>query len=218
MVNYTLKKRFSLLDGNKLKNLIPMRTTLCVLAALFLFACSKKMDDANLAPSSKYSGYNEYLIPKGKNYCNNNSYPEFKGSSVAFNVIFDSSAIYQTVQATNQLDINKLYGIADCGTHHQENSARFGWRWNGSAVDILAYYYVNSVRKNQLLGTAAIGEVNKYILSVEGKSYKFQFNDKVVTVERHCDSQTFDGYVLYPYFGGDEPAPHNISIYINFKP
>ncbi|NEM98868.1 hypothetical protein [Pontibacter burrus] len=47
-------------------------------------------------------------------------------NTLKFEETFNGSAVYQTRNLANLADINKLYGIADCGTEHHNNSARFG--------------------------------------------------------------------------------------------
>lgn len=191
---------------------------MCSAIALMIVTSSCSKVILNKEPkqiASPFAGYSTWLIKKDNHYAETGSFSKFNGTIIQFKAIFDSSAIYQTKLISNQNDINKLYGVADCGTHHHENSARFGWRWNGETVEILAYYYVNKVRKSVKLGNAGIGQENRYVISVEGNQYVFQYNEKVTKVERHCDSPEFDGYLLYPYFGGDETAPHDISIHIS---
>lgn len=183
---------------------------------ILLSSCSKSiLTKESKQMASRYAGYSTWLIKKDNHYAETGSYSKFNGTIIQFKAIFDSSAIYQTKLASNQNDINKLYGVADCGTHHHENSARFGWRWNGENIEIFAYYYVNKVRNSVKLGNATIGQENRYVLSIEGNQYVFQFNEKVTKVNRHCDIPEFDGYLLYPYFGGDETAPHDISIHLS---
>lgn len=164
--------------------------------------------------TSQYKGYTAWVIKKNNHYPESGSYSSFNGKVLQFKTIFDSSAIYKTKLAANQNDINKLYGAADCGTHHHDNSARFGWRWNGKTVEIFAYNYVNKARKFVKLGDAAIGQENNYSISTDSKNYIFKFNNKVTTLSRHCSTSSFSGYLLYPYFGGDETAPHDIRIHI----
>jgi hypothetical protein len=179
-------------------------------------SCSKTSIEKEIVQvSSAFPGYSTWLIKKDNHYAESSAFTKFNGTVIQFKAIFDSSAIYQTKLPANQNDINKLYGVADCGTHHHENSARFGWRWNGETVEILAYYYVDKVRNSVKLGNAGIGQENRYVLSVEGNQYVFQYNENITKVNRHCDSPAFDGYLLYPYFGGDETAPHDISIHIS---
>ena len=54
-----------------------------------------------------------------------------KDTVFGWNIMFDSSAIYKTVDSVNQYDINKLIGWSDCGDNHMENSIRFGARNRG---------------------------------------------------------------------------------------
>src|SRR5690606_17551586 len=76
-----------------------------------------------------------YLIPKGSHYCNNNTLKAVRTAALRFEVTFDASAIYTSTSAANQTDINKLYGVSDCGTLHHTNSARFGWRWYNNRLE-----------------------------------------------------------------------------------
>jgi hypothetical protein len=43
--------------------------------------------------------------------------------------------------------------------------------------------------------------------------YIFHVDNSTVSLPRHC-SDDASGYKLYPYFGGDEAAPHEITIEI----
>ena len=53
-----------------------------------------------------------------------------KKQSFDIQVQFDESAQYTSQNPDNQLDVNKLWGVSDCGTTHSKNSIRFGWRWD----------------------------------------------------------------------------------------
>jgi hypothetical protein len=127
---------------------------------------------------------------------------------------FDSSAIYQAAAPENQYDINKLYGFSDNDAPHQNFSARFGWRWSDGALRLFAYTYNNGVRHEQELGTLAIGGEANCSIKLQPEVYVFTFNGKSVSMPRQSTTVTAKGYQLYPYFGGDEPAPHNIRILI----
>jgi hypothetical protein len=50
-------------------------------------------------------------------------------------------------------------------------------------------------------------------LSINKNSYELRVNGVIKTVSRPCD-QDYRRYKLYPYFGGNEVAPHKISILI----
>ena len=154
-----------------------------------------------------------YVIPKGAHSAQTRALKSTKKSRIRFEASFDNSAIYTTSKANNQGDINKLYGISDCGSEHQTNSARFGWRWYKDRLEIHAYTYKNKVRQSALIGTVEPGQKATYEIRLEDEQYVFLLNDKKVTLPRACTGEA-NGYQLYPYFGGDEPAPHDIKITI----
>src|SRR5688500_4802621 len=84
-----------------------------------------------------------YLIQKGSHAASGNNFQLMRSSALQCEVTFDSSAIYQSVNPGNQQDVNKLIGFSDCNNEHHQNSARLGWSWNGHAVALYAYAYVN---------------------------------------------------------------------------
>jgi hypothetical protein len=129
-------------------------------------------------------------------------------------VIFDSSAIYSTVDLSNQGDINKLLGFSDCGTNHQENSARLGWSWNGNELIIYAYAYVNKVRISKTLGPIELNKPFACSVKAEEGFYVFKAGNMIDSIPRYCNIYTGTRYKLFPYFGGDETASHDIKIAI----
>ena len=195
------------------------------IAGLILIAfssCQKSADIANPIKTDvptptltlPTSSTVEYTIKKGEQYCDKNSFQQVSISELKFTVRFDSSAIYQTIDASNQGDINKLYGFSDNNAAHHEFSARFGWRWNNNQLQIFAYNYNNGVMSFQQMGTVNIGEENNCSIKVVGKIYVFTLNQTSITMPRASTTATGSGYKLYPYFGGDEMAPHDIRIWI----
>jgi hypothetical protein len=134
-------------------------------------------------------------------------------SILKFQAKFDSSAIYTSVKPNNQADINKLYGMADCDSNHHQNSARFGWRWYKNNLEILAYAYKGGKWDYRLIGTASFDVYHQYEISFEKNKYVFKFDNLTAEMPRQCEG-TASGYKLFPYFGGDETAPHDVSIWI----
>lgn len=178
-----------------------------ILLIITLFSCEK------------YDGlpYKEFKIKKGE-HSSNHEVELMHTRFIAYDVIFDSSVIYISQNTGNQGDINKLFGFADCNDHHHNNSARFGWRWNPDsvAVEILAYYYVNAVRKNKFLMTVQPGEEHTYVIHYHDDGYAFKIDNKIdVIVERGDVCSRGEYYLLYPYFGGDETAPHDVRIFMS---
>jgi hypothetical protein len=64
------------------------------------------------------------------------------------------------------------------------------------------------------LGIVSIGSENSYTIKVTPRSYVFLLNGITDSLPRASATVLAKGYKLYPFFGGDEPAPQNIYISI----
>lgn len=157
-----------------------------------------------------YPGYKEYLIKKGNHYSNGFSI-NFNNFEISKDVIFTESCQY-TLNSEDQADINKLFGLSD-GINHSKWSARFGWRYYKNNIEILAYVRSNKKIIFHILGTTKPDEVVHCKLQIFLDKYRFIFNENVYDVPRN---NKYDGYryALKPYFGGNNPAPHDIKIYM----
>jgi hypothetical protein len=182
--------------------------TLLMAAALLLYGC----DELEQLTGEQEAGLTTYTIPAGEHYCTESGYQKMNVSSIKFRVLFDNSAVYETNAKENQADINKLYGVSDCGTSHQTNSARFGWVWNNNRLEIWAYAYADGQRQYRFVDTVSLNEFHQCEIAFTDSSYIFKVNN-TVELPRSCKSKA-DGYKLYPYFGGDETAPHKVTIVI----
>ena len=127
---------------------------------------------------------------------------------------FDSTAIYQTQSIENQYDINKLYGFSDNNSDHHQYSARFGWRWSDKALRLFAYVYNGGAVISKELTTVMIGAEVNCSIRISGDNYLFTVNGITTSMPRTATTDKAKGYQLYPYFGGDESAPHQINIWI----
>lgn len=184
---------------------------------LVLFSCSKEdvsLRKTAIGKPTTTTQFTKYTIRLGQNSCDGNYMAMTSYAELKFIAKFDSTAIYSTVNPYNQLDINKLYGFSDNNSTHQQFSARFGWRWSDKALRLFGYVYNNGIRDSKELGTVSIGAENNCSIKVSGKSYIFSLNGKVDSLPRASTAIKANGYKLYPYFGGDEPAPNNIYIWI----
>jgi len=188
----------------------------CLVSMLFC-ACNKETvrpqsaDDKKQNPSSSFL---KYTIPEGKQYCDQNTFLSVKLQQLTFRVKFDSSAIYKTRKSENQDDINKLFGFSDNKATHQQFSARFGWRWSNKALRLFAYNYNNGNRSFKELATIEIGRLYTCSITVDDSVYIFEVNGVETKMPRESATPMAEGYQLYPYFGGDETAPHDIFIWI----
>jgi hypothetical protein len=188
----------------------------CIVATFFFAGCNKAAESlANKVTAANNSGqFVNYTIQKGNQYCDGNVYKAVETSEMKFVVKFDSTAIYQTQSPENQYDINKLYGFSDNNMDHHQYSARFGWRWSADALRLFAYIYNAGVVTSKELTSIAIGAETNCSIKVTSTNYLFTVNGVITQLPRMATTEKGKGYQLYPYFGGDEAAPHQINIWI----
>jgi len=193
-----------------------MKKLLSILIVLYFLvtniACTKR--DTSESPDTIKDSTNKtvaYIIKKGGHDCQPDSLAFTSNDQIKFTAIFDSSCIYQTVDPHNQNDINKLYGFSDCNSTHLENSARIGWRWSNGSLRLFGFVHNNGNIIYQEIATAAIKQNITCNITCEEKNYRFTVDGKSITLPRNC-SGNFNRYKLYPYFGGNEPAPHNVTV------
>jgi len=178
---------------------------------------AKKDESPSLARGKKGGGdpttsaYSTYTIPAGSHYCDQSTLASVKTSEMKFMVRFNSSAMYTTLNPGNQADINKLWGFSE-GYNNQYNSARFGWAWYNNALRLYGYVYNKGVRSHAEVAAIPIGAEVTCSIKVSGSSYIFTANGTSVILSRGLSTTSASGLQQYPYFGGDETAPHLISI------
>lgn len=155
-----------------------------------------------------------FVIPEGK-HTSNRPFRGFDGTTLKFDAKFHTCAKYQCVEPKNQADINKLMGFSSCGTHHHENSARMGWRWYNDQLEIFAYVYDNKERIEEFITAVPLDEYNHFQIQRNQQGYLFTVNDveKQIVTSSSCSSTA--NYMLWPYFGGDETAPHDITLKVD---
>jgi len=201
-----------------------MSRLIFLLAGLFFIGCTKEInchDNSKIVAEEevtakgipKPTSYSNFTIREGQHYCDQNSVKSVRTSEMKFMVKFDNSAIYQTVIPENQYDINKLWGFTE-GINNQYNSARIGWSWNNDALRLYGYVYANGVRHYQEITPVAIGTDITCSIKLSGNTYLFTVNGISVSLPRGPSATQASGYQQYPYFGGDETAPHLITIMI----
>lgn len=179
-----------------------------IIGSLFLFisclACEPMVDDI----------FNVYVIKAGDHYTSTRHVETLQTNILQFDARFDESAIYTFSDAGFQDSKNKLMGFSDCNSMHHENSARFAWQWYNNQIEIYAYCYRNGDRVEEFLGVVEPGEIARYRVELTAEAYIFRFKDKEVSIARGASCSVGTYLILWPYFGGQLPAPHDISIYI----
>jgi len=196
-----------------------------LLAGLLFIGCTKEINchnksktvaeegATNKGGSPKLIDYNNFTIRQGQHYCDQNGLKSVRTSEMKFLVKFDSSAIYQTISSENQYDINKLWGFTE-GINNQYNSARIGWSWNNKALRLYGYVHANGVRHYQEITSVTIGSDITCSIKLVDNTYLFTVNSISISLPRGPSSMQANGYQQYPYFGGNETAPHLINIMI----
>lgn len=182
-------------------------SSLLVLPLMLCVSCEKYEDIA---------GYKEYLIKEGKHGAEDTGGGEMTDHALVYDIIFDSTCVYE-IASEDQADINKLFGFSDCNDLHHANSARFGWRWYQNELQILSYTYNNDVVSYQELGAVEFDKSYRYIIYINEDSYEFYIEgimNETVSVDRGntCDAGYY--YFLWPYFGGNQTAPHDMKIFM----
>lgn len=179
-----------------------------------MFSCSKTAELIPTIGQPTGTAFKSYVIEFGGHFCNDNNFVSTSLNAINFMVKFDSSAIYNTTDPSNQDDINKLYGFSDNNAQHHQYSARIGWRWSNNALRLFGYTYNEGIVDSKELAPVDIGKENLCSIKITSQHYIFSINGMTDSLRRKSTTAKAEGYKLYPYFGGDETAPHKITILI----
>ena len=159
-----------------------------------------------------------FVVPTGEHYATPRLVESLQSNTLIFKATFNETAVYNFDNPSFQDSKNKLLGFSDCNSLHHDNSARFAWQWFNEQLEIYAYCYVNGERVERKLGTVGLHKENRYSLMVTAQHYVFQLNDhEPVRIERGSACKKGLYYMLWPYFGGSLPAPHDVSIKIKIE-
>lgn len=159
-----------------------------------------------------------YIIKSGKHYSEGLNFGLTLKDQIRFVGIFDESCVYDHGNHENY-DINKLYGFST-SIHHHIQSARVGWRClDGINIQLLTYSYDGwkNRLKEKILGTVLPNQEFTCTITIGAEKFKYDFktlgksNSAEDPIRRKCWPFR---YLLYPYFGGNIPAPHDMKINI----
>ncbi len=162
----------------------------------------------------------KFLIKKGKHYSFH--FPKFHfGRDKEFEVrfIFNTGCKYDLGNDDNY-DINKLWGLS-FGLHHK-NSFRIGWNAVGAgkkSLSIFYYAYNNGVRTFEQIGIIDEDNLGKYKVKLDYDNNRIAISNEFVDDFPKYFPYTFPkfkwGYYLFPYFGGNNKAPRNMTIHLD---
>lgn len=177
----------------------------------------------------------EFKICKGKHYSKH--FPKFNFNTqkdFSFIVKFDDSCRY-ILNEIDQLDINKLFGTS-FGFNHHKNSFRIGWVYNPKLdkIELYNYWYETGVRHNSLIATIPLNlktivevkfhlkDINNYTLGDLGSYIETKVSAIGIALAKTIIPYDLEnvpryGLVLFPHFGGNQTAPHDIKILLQIK-
>ena len=180
--------------------------TFRIFLLLLLFSCTKETDDL---------GYRTYIIPEGK-HRSGSFFNHPDNSRIKFHFILDESAEYTTEIPENQYDVNKIYGFSDFGKTHRKYSIRLGWRYIEGNIELCWLKRENNSMSSGFIRNIDINTSYEAMIDIETFYYTITIDGDTTMVRRRPDGfwGTIRRYYLYPYFGGNEFAPHDITIKI----
>lgn len=164
-----------------------------------------------------------YIIKKGRHYSKRGIRLHWGKIYGKYLFNFDKTCLYEK-RDDGDFDLNKLLGWSY--GWHQKNSIRIGWRPGAVAgfaeagkIELFFYMYNKGHRLSGQL--AEVSAERWYIMEIE----VLEFYKVAAFTLRTADgglicktSETFvvpgfvPGYELYPYFGGNNTAPHDMKI------
>lgn len=164
--------------------------------------------------------YTVYEIKKGNHYSNNHNtiHALTTHNKIQCTIVFKRTCLYTPINTIDSLDQNKLIGLSDDIKHHHNNSIRLGWRRisDTDQIQISIYAYVNKQRIIIPIDTVYTETPYYYKITIHDKAYTIHYRDMVISVPR-ISQYTGIRYRLYPYFGGNTPAPNAMQIHIRWE-
>lgn len=162
-----------------------------------------------------------FTIRKGRHYARPFRFALWWNRKVfARKVVFANNCKYG-LPNDDQLDTNKLFGIGYIPGFHHKDSARFGWRYlpGSGQMEVVAYCYDRGKRIIESVASVTVGQVYQLTLNIMQNEYLFTVVDpggtivgQTIIAKQHNKKLQ---YGLWPYFGGNQTAPHYMTILID---
>lgn len=170
----------------------------------------------------------EYTIKEGNHYCFHPIKFHWEVKRLIIDFMFTDSCAYD-LGTVDQFDWNKVFGIG-FGFSHHKNSYRIG-----SCYDVLskrmqlAHYSYNKGRREYPYMCAV--ELNQQVRSIISFSRSTNtISNRIVIFENGVEKVLYEGnihfdftkvakwgVVLFPFFGGDRTALHDMKHLLDYK-
>lgn len=155
-----------------------------------------------------------FRIKKDKHTATNRCIRFVKGGQINFNIFVSPGWVYNENAPGFQSGWNKLIGITD-GLNQHKNSVRIAWRSIGDKIFMSSYCYVNGERIISEMVEVPFGW-NSGSVMISGSTYRVVINSNVFETNR-SGSGAFR-LMMYPYFGGNSTAPHEMEFMFRINP
>jgi len=177
-----------------------------VLILILLSSCAKETDDF---------GFRSYVIPEGA-HSSGSYFNHPTNSRIDFDFMLDESAVYTSEIPENQHDVNKIYGFSDFGVRHQKYSIRLGWRYLNNELELCWLRHEEGRHTAATIRTIEPNVAYNATIDIKTFYYIITIDGDTTMVRRRPEGNwgLIKRYYLYPYFGGNEYAPHDITIKI----
>jgi hypothetical protein len=174
--------------------------TACLLALYILLATSCRRDD---------DLFTAYKIERGSHECIGWR-GEIADADQHIEFSFSGGCVYSDSLCPGW---NKLWGYSDGFDGIHENSNRIAWRSTGSGIALAGYFYVRGQRIILPIDTVSPWHVNTGRIYWQRGAYIVEINGNYCIASQPVEPKGVL-FQCYPYFGGPEPAPQNMTIYI----
>ncbi|MFW5847594.1 MAG: hypothetical protein ACOCVF_01565 [bacterium] len=171
----------------------------------------------------------EYQLKKGKHSAKGIHFGLTFKKKLKFKAKFDKSCLYSySKHIQDRYDVNKLFGFSTTWYHHKQSS-RVGWRClDNENIELFSYIYTGGkLLLEYLKEPIAIVKPNEeFTFEITDSetfcSFEFkriiekekEINHNVKVIDKSPDWFLFH-YYLFPFFGGDLTAPHDMKLYID---
>lgn len=155
-----------------------------------------------------------HTIKKDKHTATNRCIRFVSNNQIRFDFFVSSSWLYDEKAPGFQSGWNKLIGISE-GFNQHKNSVRVGWRCIENTIYLSSYCYINGERRISDMVEVPMGW-NTGSVTITATHYRVQINDRIFNFEN--TNRSFFKFMLYPYFGGNSKAPHDMEFKFRLNP
>ena len=168
----------------------------------------------------------QYVIKKGNHYCSISIFERiaaigWKVNRYQVRFVLETTCWWASPRNNDDNDLNKLTGIS-YGLNDHSNSVRLTWApdfTSNGRIKIYGYVYDEKTTDPkftyQYITSVQTGQSCDGLIEVQGNKYKITVNGVSVLMDNlHPDSSLC--FRLYPYFGGNNTAPQDMAIDIEY--